>query len=113
MVEVTQRQAVATAAWDETRCTSNGVLHGGYLMSIADTIGAMCAGQHLPPGSFTTTIESKTNMVRPVTEGAIVITATPVHTGRRTIVVQTDIARPDGKLVSRTTQTQAVIPLVS
>ena len=38
------------------------------------------------------------------------MTATPVHVGRTTIVVQTDITRAgDGKLVTRTTQTQAVI----
>ena len=79
-------------------------------MSLADTLGAICAGQHLPRNSMTTTIESKTNFIRPVTEGEVTITATPIHAGRRTIVVQTDITAPDGKLVSRTTQTQAVIP---
>ena len=35
--------------------------------------------------------------------------AMPVHVGRRTIVVQTDISRDDGKLLTRTTQTQAVL----
>ena len=43
------------------------------------------------------------------TGGTITGVATPVHVGRRTIVVQTDISRDDGKLVSRTTQTQAVL----
>ena len=43
------------------------------------------------------------------TAGTITGVAVPVHVGRRTIVVQTDISRDDGKLVSRTTQTQAVL----
>ena len=46
---------------------------------------------------------------RACTGGTITSVATPVHVGRRTIVVQTDISRDDGKLVSRTTQTQAVL----
>lgn len=104
-------EVVGTADWQPDRCTVGGALHGGYLMALADAVGAMCAAQHLPPASITSTIESKTNFFRSVTGGRITISATPVHTGRTTIVVQTDITRADGKRVTRTTQTQAVIPL--
>jgi uncharacterized protein (TIGR00369 family) len=99
----------ARAAWQADRCTGGGILHGGYLMSLADSVGAMCASQNLPEGAGTATIESKTNLFRPVAEGTIAITATPIHVGRTTIVVQTDITLPNGKLVSRTIQTQAVL----
>jgi 1,4-dihydroxy-2-naphthoyl-CoA hydrolase len=44
-----------------------------------------------------------------VTEGHIKLVATPVHVGRTTIVVQTDITSERDDLVSRTIQTQAVI----
>lgn len=97
------------ADWAAERCTIGGALHGGFLMSAADTVGAMAAAMHLPPGAGTSTIESKTNFFRAVTSGEITIVSTPVHTGRSTIVIQTDITREDGKLVSRTTQTQAVL----
>ena len=60
-------------------------------------------------GAATSTIESKTNFFRGCTGGTITGVAVPVHVGRRTIVVQTDISRDDGKLVSRTIQTQAVL----
>jgi uncharacterized protein (TIGR00369 family) len=96
-------------AWASERCTSADVLHGGALMAFADTLGAVCASLNLPEGAFTTTIESKTNFFRPVTSGDVTGTATPLHVGRRTIVVQTDLARDDGKLVARVTQTQAVL----
>jgi uncharacterized protein (TIGR00369 family) len=96
-------------AWAPERCTSADVLHGGALMAFADTLGAVCASLNLPEGAFTTTIESKTNFFRPVTSGDVTGTATPLHVGRRTIVVQTDLARDDGKLVARVTQTQAVL----
>jgi uncharacterized protein (TIGR00369 family) len=99
----------AKGGWAADRCTSGGVLHGGYLMALADTVGALCAVQNLPEGASTSTIESKTNFFRAVTEGEVWVTAVPLHVGRMTIVVQTDIARADGKPVTRTTQTQAVL----
>lgn len=107
----TPDEVVGSADWQADRCTAGGALHGGYLMSLADAVGAMCAFQHLPPNTITSTIESKTNFFRGVTEGEITITSTPIHTGRTTIVIQTDIRRADGRHVTRTTQTQAVIPL--
>jgi uncharacterized protein (TIGR00369 family) len=78
-------------------------------MALADSTGATVAVLNLPEGAGTSTIESKTNFFRPVTGGSVTITSTPLHVGRTTIVVQTDIAREDGKPVTRTTQTQAVI----
>jgi len=99
----------AHADWAPEHCTGGNTLHGGYLMALADTVGALCAGFHLPPGAGTTTTESKTNFLRGVTSGSVTISATPVHVGRRLIVVQTDITREDGKLASRTTQTQIVL----
>ncbi len=78
-------------------------------MALADSVGAMCAFFNLPDGATTSTIESKTNFFRPVTQGVIRLHATPVNVGRTVIVVQTDITSDDTKLVSRTTQTQVVI----
>lgn len=111
VVRGTADEVVAIAEWDERRCTAGGVLHGGYLMGLADSSGAACALFNLPPDSLTTTIESKTNFFRPVTDGAVTVRSTPVHVGRTTIVVQTDVTRSDGALVTRTTQTQAVLPI--
>ena len=110
VLEGAPQRVVARARWSADRCTTGSVLHGGFLMAVADSVGAACAGFNLPSGALTSTIESKTNFFRAVTEGAIRIEASPVHVGRTTIVIQTDITRVDGKLVSRTTQTQSVIP---
>jgi 1,4-dihydroxy-2-naphthoyl-CoA hydrolase len=96
--------------WREDLCTTATVMHGGAIMAFADTLGAVCASQNLPPGAMTTTIESKTNFFRAVTGGEITGVSTPLHVGRRTIVVQTNIEREDGKRVALVTQTQAVIP---
>jgi 1,4-dihydroxy-2-naphthoyl-CoA hydrolase len=99
----------ARADWSPERCTTSGMLHGGFLMAAADSMGAVCAVLNLPPGAGTATIESKTNFFRAVRAGRIWLTTVPVHVGRTTIVVQTDVMDDRGKLVSRSTQTQAVI----
>ena len=108
VISATPQRVEATADWAEERTTVFGGLHGGYIMAIADSVGALCASQNLPEGAGTSTIESKTNFLRPVTGGTVTIVATPIHVGRTTIVVQTAITRDDGKSVSLTTQTQVV-----
>ena len=100
----------ATLQWAPERCTAGGVLHGGVLMTLADTAGAVCAFLNLPAGSTTATIESKTNFFRAVRAGAVLAHAHPLHLGRTTIVVQTDLSDDSAKLVAQVTQTQAVVP---
>jgi uncharacterized protein (TIGR00369 family) len=95
--------------WAPERCTTGGVLHGGALMSLADTAGAVCAFLNLPEGAGTTTVESKTNFLRGVTEGRVEAVARPLHVGRRFVVVDTDLFDGRGKRVARVTQTQAVL----
>ena len=95
--------------WAEERCTAVGVLHGGYLMALADSAAATLAFLNLPPGAATSTIEAKTNFLGAVREGSVTARAELVHKGRTTIVVQTDVTDDAGRLVSRTLQTQAVL----
>ncbi|MEW2505442.1 PaaI family thioesterase [Amycolatopsis sp. NPDC047767] len=100
----------ARLAWDAALCTLGGTLHGGVLMSLADSTGAVCAFLNLPPGaSGTTTLESKTNFLRGVRAGHAVASSRPLHAGRRVVVVETEIHDDEGKLVAKVTQTQAVL----
>jgi uncharacterized protein (TIGR00369 family) len=109
-VRATPEQVDASIAWDPTRCTAGGILHGGLLMSLSDSVGGLCAYLNLPAGARgTATIESKTNFLRPVAQGSVRATARPLHIGRTTIVVDTELRDDDGRLVARTTQTQAVL----
>jgi uncharacterized protein (TIGR00369 family) len=94
--------------WRPELCTVGGALHGGVLMTLADSVGALCAFLNLPEGATTSTIESKTNFFRAAREGTVHATARPLHVGRTTIVVQTDLVDDRGKRVTQTTQTQAV-----
>src|SRR5258705_7506071 len=40
--------------WDPSRCTVADVMHGGVLMSLADSTGAYCAFLNIPEGAGTT-----------------------------------------------------------
>ncbi|MGH7063892.1 MAG: PaaI family thioesterase [Stellaceae bacterium] len=91
-------------------CTRPAVLHGGAIMAFADTLGAAGTILNLPEGAGTTTVESKTNFVASAPVGIEVLgEATPVHRGRRTMVWQTRITTPQGRLVALVTQTQLVL----
>jgi 1,4-dihydroxy-2-naphthoyl-CoA hydrolase len=99
----------ATLQWAPELCTAGGILHGGVLMTLADAAGAVCAFLNLPAGARTTTIESKTNFLGAVREGEVTAKARPLHVGKTTIVVETDLFDASGRRVARTTQTQAVL----
>ncbi|MEZ5741591.1 MAG: PaaI family thioesterase [Burkholderiaceae bacterium] len=95
--------------WDASRCTGAGLLHGGALMALADSAGALLAYLNLPEGaSGTTTIESKTNFMRGVRDGVVRAESALLHAGSTTMVVETVLTH-EGRLVAKVTQTQAVL----
>jgi uncharacterized protein (TIGR00369 family) len=109
ITSVSPEEVAGRLSWTPERCTAGGVLHGGALMSLADSLGAVCAYLNLPQGATTSTIESKTNFFRAVGSGLVEGVSRPVHVGRSTVVVQTDLRDADGRRVSLTLQTQAVL----
>jgi 1,4-dihydroxy-2-naphthoyl-CoA hydrolase len=100
----------ARLAWAPERCTAGGVMHGGALMALADSLGGVCAFLNLPEGATTTTISSNTTFMRAVRGGHVTALARPLHAGRSVIVVQTELRDDDGRLVAQVTQAQAVLP---
>jgi uncharacterized protein (TIGR00369 family) len=95
--------------WAAELCTSGDLLHGGAIMALADAAGGGCAFLNLPDGAVgTSTIESKTNFFRGVKAGTVTASATPLHVGSTTIVIETEVTNDD-RLVAKVTQTQAVL----
>lgn len=103
-------ETVAVLPWSDAHTTAGGLLHGGAVMTLADTAGAVCAHLGLPEGARTATTQSGTHLLRAVSGSSVTATARPVHSGRTRIVVQTDVTADRGRIVARTTQTQAVLP---
>ncbi len=108
--EASAERVAARLDWRAELCTSGGLLHRGAVMALADAAGGACAFLNIPDGAAgTSTIESKTNFLGAVREGAsVVATATPLHVGRTTVVVETEL-RVDDRLIAKTTQTQSVL----
>lgn len=109
LVEASAGEVRGTMAWAPERCTVAGVLHGGALMTLADSVGAVCAFLNLPDGATTSTIESKTNFLRGIRSGVVTAAAIPLHVGRTVIVVRTEVTDDEGRLAAHVTQTQAVL----
>jgi 1,4-dihydroxy-2-naphthoyl-CoA hydrolase len=87
-----------------------GIMHGGAVMAIADTLGGTATIANLKEGQQTTTIESKTNFFAAVPIGDVAFAeCVPLHRGRSTMVWQTRITRGDGRLCALVTQTQMVL----
>ena len=110
LLEATPERVTAELTVREELCTVPGIMHGGAIMALADTLGGVATGLNLPPGAGTTTIESKTNFLAPATAGTtLTAECTPLHRGKRTMVWQTRVTREDGTLVALVTQTQIVL----
>jgi 1,4-dihydroxy-2-naphthoyl-CoA hydrolase len=108
--EYTPERVVLSLDWAPSLCTANGILHGGVIMALADSAGGASAMLNLPDGATgTATIESKTNFLGAVRGGKVTATATPLHRGGTTIVVETSVRDSAEKLVAKVTQTQLVL----
>jgi 1,4-dihydroxy-2-naphthoyl-CoA hydrolase len=108
-VEATPDRVVAELDYRDELTTVGGSLHGGTLMALADTIGAVATVLNLPPGASTTTLESKTNFFAAGRSGTVRAEATALHRGKRTMVWQTRVTNDAGRLLSLTIQTQMVL----
>ena len=95
--------------WAPDRCTAGGVLHGGALMTLADSVGAVCAFLNLPAGAHTSTVASSTALMRAVRSGSAHAVARPLHAGRSFVVVSVELSDDAGRRVAQVTQTQAVL----
>jgi 1,4-dihydroxy-2-naphthoyl-CoA hydrolase len=109
MEEATPEEVRARLAWEERLCTAGGVLHGGALMTLADSVGAVCAFLNLPEGATTSTVASSTSLMRAVRGGSAHAVARPLHTGRSFVVVSVELTDDEGRRVAQVTQTQAVL----
>jgi uncharacterized protein (TIGR00369 family) len=111
LVTVTPDRVEAILQVREELCTHPAVLHGGAVMALADTLGAIATVANLAEGSTTTTIESKTNFFAAIPVGDTArAECTPLHRGRTTMVWQTRITRSDGRVAALVIQTQLVMP---
>lgn len=106
VVACTPEEVVCRMLVTEAMGNRNGVLHGGAMMTLADTAAGTASFINSPAEISNTTVEAKTNFIRPVKIGdTVTARCAPVHVGRTTVVLQVTLTRGDGKIVGSTSQT--------
>ena len=108
--DATPDRVVAVLPWAARLCTTGGLLHGGAVMTLADSAGGLVAYLGLPAGGSTATITSTTQLFRPVSAGDVRAVAIALHRGRTAVTIQTTLRDAADKLVAQTTQIQVVRP---
>lgn len=78
-----------------------GIMHGGASCVLAESVGSVAANYCVDlTQRYCVGLEINTNHIRPVTEGYVIGTATPIHIGKRTQVWNIEIRHESGYLVS-------------
>lgn len=86
-----------------------GLLHGGVSVVLAETAASVGAYLAAPEGKGAAGIEVNANHVRPMREGTLTATATPLHTGQTTQVWEVKLRDEADRLVCASRCTLAVV----
>ncbi len=82
-----------------------GVIHGGIIYALADTVAAHALLTRVYPDQWCATVEQKINFLRPVAEGAIVGHGRVVHLGNRIVYAEAEVFDASDQLVAKSTAT--------
>src|SRR4029079_7684151 len=97
---------------DEYHYNPIGVVHGGLAATLLDSALGCAVQSTLPAGTGYTTLELKTNFVRPMTRdtGRVLCEATVLHSGSRIATAEGRVFVADtGKLIAHGTTTCMVL----
>ena len=88
-----------------------GVVHGGLAMTLLDSAMGCCVQTRVPAGSGYTTLEAKTNLVRPITDktGRLRAIGKVVHIGSRIATAEGRLEDASGKLYAHASTTCIVL----
>jgi uncharacterized protein (TIGR00369 family) len=79
----------------------HGVVHGGILATVADTVAAIAAYTTVPRDTEIATVELKINFLEAVSGGKIKAEGRVLRTGRNFIVTECEIFNEKGTLVAK------------
>lgn len=105
--------AVVSVVADGRFANPTGVLHGGVLMGLADSAMGLTVTGLLGAGEAGTNTDLQMRFLRPTKAGRLVATARVVRRGRRTLVLECDVADAAGKLVARASSNFLVLDAAS
>lgn len=111
LTEVEPGHAVFEVTPGEQHYNPIGVVHGGVAMTLLDSAMGVCIHTRLPAGTGYTTLEAKTNLVRPITDktGRLRAIGKVVHFGNRIATAEGRLEDASGKLYAHATTTCIVL----
>ena len=111
-VEAEEGRVVFEATPDESVYNVLGMVHGGLVCAMADTVTALAVRTTLEAGVSYTSIDLNVSYTRPVTRdsGALRAVGTVVKPGRRVAFSRAEIFDGAGKLVATATASCLIIP---
>jgi len=96
ITKVEEGNLTASMSIEKKFYAPNGFLHGGSLVSFADTVAGYASISHLPEnGKSFTTLELKTNFLKAKREGTLTCECIAEHLGRTTQVWRVNISDQD------------------
>ena len=121
-VEASKERVVAELPIRKDLTQPMGLVHGGAIITLADSTATILANHNtmpkpgtgkldpsmFDPSRFALTVQLSANFVRNTSTNKIVAEAIPIHLGHRTLVVQTTVCDEDGNLFATVTTTMMV-----
>ena len=111
LVEVDSGHAVFEVQPGEQHYNPIGVVHGGLAMTLLDSAMGCAVQSQVPAGKGYTTLEAKTNLVRPITlnTGLLRAIGKVLHFGSRVATAEARLVDAAGKLYAHATTTCIVL----
>jgi 1,4-dihydroxy-2-naphthoyl-CoA hydrolase len=111
VIEVRDDLVLAQVAVRDELRQPFGLVHGGVLASISETLASLgTAVVVMPEGNAAMGLSNSTSFLRPIVEGTIHARATRRHRGRTTWIWDVEITDDQGRLCALTRMTIAVRP---
>jgi uncharacterized protein (TIGR00369 family) len=110
LAEVEEGRVVLECVPGEQHYNTMGVVHGGLACTLLDSAMGCALHTMLPAGTGYTTLELKTNLLRPVVAntGALRCEGRPIHVGGRVAIAEASLTDGSGKLYAHATSTLMV-----
>lgn len=112
VLEVTDELVRAQVAVQDKVKQSFGLVHGGVLAAIAETLASLgTATAVVAQGMAAMGLSNSTSFLRPITEGTVHARALRRHRGRTTWIWDVEITDDAGRICALTRMTIAVRPI--
>ncbi len=109
-VEIGDNFLKAKMPVDNRTIQAAGILHGGASVALAETIGSVAASMTINPDkNYCVGLEINANHIKSVSSGVVFGTGKPIHLGRSTQIWEIKIRSEEGKLITISRITLAVL----